>query len=422
MTSDPTHTTVFTLLGSSGGLAKAVLSLLNVAVTDINDPLYPALTQAELHLIDLNQREDLYYSDLYPNLFSRLHLHQMDLCNLQAFKQHLVVTDTKLVIDVSWADTLEMLNCCNELAIPYVNSALENTAVDDDPTLYGFPLTERYDRFEDQKAHFNNTQAIVCSGMNPGVVQWMAFQLQQENQDRLPLACYIVENDSSQFEDPQLIQPQTLYTTWSVECFLDEAILSYPMYVRNHVPHYLREEVYSAEYKVRLGDKQFYGCLMPHEEVLTLGKLKDWEIGFIYRVNELTTDLIRSHIDNVDELWDWNQQIIDPTLGEVSGEDLIGVLFVYENEEKYLYNVVSSRDIYPLYRTNATYFQVACGIYTAMACLMLDSVPNGVHYVDELLLAGGSRYGEYVSQHMKTFVRGTNDRSDGLLLQRRREA
>lgn len=421
MTSNPNQEIAFTLLGSSGGLAKSVLSLLNAAIADVNDPLYTILTQAKLHLIDLKQRDPLYYSDMYPNLFAQLQLHQMDLNDLPAFKQHLLETNTKLVIDVSWADTIQMLSCCNELAIPYVNSALENTAVDEDPTLYGFPLTERYDLFEDHKPHFTNTKAIVCSGMNPGVVQWMAYQLQQENPDQVPLACYIVEDDSSIFVDPKCIRPRTLYTSWSVECFLDEAILSYPMYVRNHVPHYLHEEVYSAEYKVRLGEKQFYGCLMPHEEVLTLGELRDWEVGFIYRVNDLTTNLIRSHLDNVDELWEWNQQIIEPSLGEVSGEDLVGVLFVYENEEKYIYNVMSCSEIYPEYRTNATYFQVACGVYAAMASLLLDTIPNGVYYVDELLQAGGSRYGDYLSNHMKTFVRGRNDRTDGLLLQRRKE-
>jgi hypothetical protein len=51
-----------------------------------------------------------------------------------------------------------MLSCCNELSILYVNSALENTAVDEDPTLYGFPLTERYERFEERKAQFTNDE------------------------------------------------------------------------------------------------------------------------------------------------------------------------------------------------------------------------------------------------------------------------
>ena len=135
-----------------------------------------------------------------------------------------------------------------------------------------------------------------------------------------------------------------------------------------------------------------------------------------------TTRLIRNHLDNVDQLWDWDHQIIDPTVGEVSGEDTVGVLFVYTNEEKYLYNVMSSSEIYPIYRTNATYFQVACGVYAALASLLLDPIPQGVHYVDELLHSGyAPHYGDYLTRYMKTFVRGTNPHSDGLLLQRRRE-
>jgi homospermidine synthase len=412
----------FTLLGSCGGLAKAVLALLNKAIATHDDPLQAILKKTKLHLIDMKQQKPQYYSSLYPNLFSQIHLHQLDLKDLQAFKKHLVDTDTKLVIDVSWADTLEMLSCCDELGIPYVNTALENTSVDEDPTLYGFPLTERYELFEDKRTQFTNTRAIVGSGMNPGVVQWMAYKLQQENPDQTPLACYIVEHDTSFYVDPLIIEPQTIYTSWSVECFLDEAILSYPMFVRERLPHYLREEVYSADYKVQLGEKQFYGCLMPHEEILTLGKLKDWEVGFIYCVNDYTTSLIRSHLDNVDVLWEWGQHIVEPSNGEVCGEDLVGVLFVYEKEEKYLYNVMSSREIYPIYRTNATYFQVACGVYGAMASILLDPVPVGVHYVDELLQTGCAiHYGDYVTRYMTTFVRGTNSRSDGLLLQRRRE-
>jgi homospermidine synthase len=128
------------LLGSSGGLAKAILALLNKAITTHDDPLQAILKNAKLHLIDIKQQNPQYYSSLYPNLFSQIHLHQLDLKDLQAFKQHLMDTDTRLVIDVSWADTLEMLSCCDELGIPYVNTALENTSVDEDPTLYGFPL------------------------------------------------------------------------------------------------------------------------------------------------------------------------------------------------------------------------------------------------------------------------------------------
>lgn len=417
---DDKRATVISLLGSAGGVARAVLSLLNQAVRDKNDPLYPLLRKAKLHLIDNQQKDIDYYDDLFPNLKGKIKVHELDLADTSKFREHLKSSKTKLVIDVSWADTIEMLSCCNDLGVFYVNSALENTEVDEDERLYGFPLTERYLRFKNKKSEFTRTKAIVCSGMNPGVVQWMAIALMKENPDKTPLACYIVEHDTSFFTDTSIVEPNTIYTSWSVECFLDEAILSYPMFVKHRMPHYFYEEVYGLEFKVSLGDKQFYGCLMPHEEVITLGELYDMEIGFIYRVNEHTTELIRDQLADVDVLWDWNQKIITPSEGEVTGEDLIGVLLVYPDHEIYRYNSMKSSDIYPQYKTNATYYQVACGIYAGAASLLLDDLPISTYYVDELLLDTESKYGDYLTYHMKEFVTGENISSDGLLHQRLR--
>lgn len=413
-----TRPSSITILGSSGGAAKAVLAIINQSVQDKNDPIYPIISHSQLHLIDINQKDKAYFDQLFPHLSNQIKLHQLDLKNVNAFRKHLTKTKTEVVIDVSWADTIEMLNCCNELGVLYVNSALENAQVDEDESLYGFPLAERYLRYKTRKTDFTHTTAITCSGMNPGVVQWMALKLMQENPGKKPLACYIVEHDTSFFADQTLIEPNTIYTSWSVECFLDESILSYPMFVHNHLPHYFYEEVYAMEYKVRLGDKEFYGCLMPHEEVLTLGELFDIQIGFIYRVSEYTTELIRNNLDHVDDLWDWNQRLIDPEKGKVEGEDLVGVLLVYEDMEKFMYNSMKSSDIYAQYKTNATYFQVACGIYAGFASLILDDIPVGIYNVHELLLNTESNYGEYLMYHMTDFVVGENKDSDGLLHQR----
>lgn len=411
------HPFSITILGSAGGVAKSILAILNRAVLDKNDPMHPILVNTHLHLIDLNQKEMDYYTQLFPNLKDNLNLMQFDLNDASQLYNHLKTTNTKVVIDVSWADTIEMLKCCNELGVYYINTALENTMVDEDESLYGFPLTERYQRFEDSKGAFTNTKAIIGSGMNPGVVQWMAIKLMENNPEK-PLACYIVEHDNSFFTDKEIIEPQTIYTSWSVECFLDEAILSYPMFARHHLEYYLYEDVYALEYKVRLGNKEFYGCLMPHEEVITLGKKYDMEIGFIYRVNEYTTEMIQNNLNDVDKLWDWKQRIIDPAAGDVEGEDLVGVLLVYNDHEKYIYNSMKSSEIYPEFKTNATYFQVACGVYAGLESLLLDSIPLGIYYVDELLLKTKSKYEQYLTYYMREFVIGENNKSDGFLDQR----
>lgn len=410
--------TIITILGSAGGAAKSVMAILNKSVIDSNDAIHSKLINSSIHLIDIKQKDLSYYKKLFPHLSKHIMLHQFDLNDTNRFMAHLAHTNTQIVIDVSWADTVDILRCCNQRGVKYVNSALENTMIDEHEELYeGFPLIERIQFFEQYKSQFKNTVAIIGSGMNPGVVQWMAIELlKQEAQP--PLGCYIVEHDNSFLQDPTKAQKNTIYTTWSPECFLDEAIASYPMFMKNHTPLFLYEDVYNLEFKVTLGDKQFTGALMPHEEVYSLCKLFDMEGGFLYKINDHTINLIRSNLDDTDILWDFNMKVLDPLEMTLDGEDLVGVLFVYEDHERYMYNTLKNETIFSQYKTNATYFQVACGIYASLAVLLLDSIPNGVYYVDELLLKTTNQYGSYLTHYMKDFVIGENKKTDGLLLQR----
>lgn len=410
-----------TLLGSGGGVARAILTILNQSIQDAKDPIHHHMQRTNIHLVDYKQKDISYYETSFPNLQDKFFLYQFDLRNTKMFKQHLIRTKTKLVIDVSWADTVEMLRCCDELGIKYINTAMESTMVDEnDEKLYGFTALERYHIFQENKDKFKNTTGIVCSGMNPGVVQWMAIEMMKRFPDEKPLGCYIVENDSSFYKDKSLVQKQTVYSTWSPECFLDEAILNYPMFVKQHTPLSIYEDVYKLEFKVSLGEKQFYGCLMPHEEVLTLGALINLEVGFIYKVNDYTTELIRANLDHVDDLWEWNHKVLDPNEAELVGEDLVGVLLVYADKERYIYNVMNNKEIFSKYKVNATYFQVACGVYSALSTLLLDQLPSGIFYVDEMLMTLGTNYEKYLSYYMKDFVIGENNFSDGLLLDRLR--
>ncbi|MER2089994.1 MAG: S-adenosylmethionine decarboxylase related protein [Sporosarcina sp.] len=412
--------TVITILGSGGGVAKSILSILNKSVRDEKDPIHHIIKSSRIHLIDNKQKEQDYFQSLFPNLIDHVVLHQFDLKDKDNFINHLKDTKTALVVDVSWADTVEMLQCCDQLGVNYVNTALENTEVDDNEELYeGFGLLERLRHLEKHKDKTLNSSAIIGSGMNPGVVQWMAIELLKgDSADELPLGCYIVEHDTSFYKDKNVAKENVVYTTWSPECFLDEAILSYPMFMKNHIPLFLYEKVYDVEFKVTLGDKQFYGCLMPHEEVYTLGKLYDMEGGFLYKINDHTTELIRSNIDDLEKIWDFEMKVLDPLDAPLEGEDLAGVLLVYQDKERYMYNVLSNDSIFAQYKTNATYFQVACGIYASLSVLLLDQIPKGAYYVDELLLQTNNHYGDYLTYYMTDFITGENKHSDGLLHQR----
>ena len=408
-----------TILGSCGGVAKAVLAILNKTVQDKSDPINPIIEKSLIHLVDKREIDQKFLAHLYPNLKNQLVIHQFDLINQVALMEHLKKTNTTVVIDVSWADTVEVMKCCNNLGINYVNTALENPFIDENEELYeGFGLIERIRHLEKHKEEISNAVAIVCSGMNPGVVQWMAFELQKEVDDDSLVACYIVEHDSSFFKDKSKAKKNVIYTTWSPECFLDEAILSYPMFMSQRTPLFLYEKVYDVEFKVTLGDKQFFGCLMPHEEVYSLGKMLNVESGFLYKVNEHTTELITSNIDDLDVLWDFEMEVLDPLNAPLDGEDLCGILLVYKGREKYMYNVMKNEEIFSQFQTNATYFQVACGVYASLAVLLKDNIEKGAYYVDELLKNTTNQFGDYLTYYMKDFVIGENNQSDGLLLER----
>ncbi|WP_307339469.1 saccharopine dehydrogenase C-terminal domain-containing protein [Caldalkalibacillus uzonensis] len=406
------------ILGSAGGVAKSTLAILDKSFQDVNDPIHPFIRCCNIHLIDKKQKSMEYYDPLIPHLKHAVTLHQFDLKNLRRFRQHLLDTNTTLVIDVSGADTIEMLQCCHELGIQYINTALENTMVDETEELEGFACLERFRIFEKNRERFTNIKAIIGSGMNPGIVQWMAVEMMKQAPGEKPLGCYIVEHDTSFYADRSLIQPKTIYSSWSPEGFLDEAVSGYPMFMKQKMPVFLYHDVYELEFKVSLGNKQFFGCLMPHEEVISLGKAFDMETGFIYRVSDYTTDLIRANLDDTDDLWYWKHKVLDPADAELVGEDLVGVLLVYKDKERYMYNVMNNKTIFAQYKTNATYFQVACGVYGALAALLLDDIPNGVYFVDELLLQTDTGYGKYLTYYMKDFITGENNSSEGLLLDR----
>ena len=387
---------------------------------DQKDPIHHILNQSVIHLIDNEQKDASFYSNSFPQLKNHFVFHEFDLKETQHFTNHLKTSQTDIVIDLSWADTVEMMECCNQLGISYVNTALENTMVDENEDLYeGFGLIERFRHLEKFKDHFSNITAIIGSGMNPGVVQWMTLELlKTDSTENQPIGCYIVEHDNSFYKNHKIAKKNTIYTTWSPECFLDEAILSFPMFMKHHNPLFFYEKVYDLEFKVTLGDKEFYGCLMPHEEIYTLCTLYDMEGGFLYKVNDHTTNLIRKNIEDIDRLWEFEMKVLDPNDAPLIGEDLVGVLLVYPDKEKYMYNVLKNDVIFSEYKTNATYFQVACGVYASLSVLLLDNLPKGAYYVDELLLKTKNHYGKYLQHYMSEFIIGENEQTDGLLHQR----
>lgn len=83
-----------------------------------------------------------------------------------------------------------------------------------------------------------------------------------------------------------------------------------------------------------------------------------------------------------------------------------------------MYNVSRNESSFSQFKLNATYFEVACGVYASLCVLLLDQIPKGAYYVDELLLKTENNYGQYLTYYMTDFVIGENKHTDGLLHER----
>lgn len=58
--------TVITILGSAGGVAKSILSILNKSVHDKKDPIYHIINNSKIHLIDYKQKRKLTIVVYFP--------------------------------------------------------------------------------------------------------------------------------------------------------------------------------------------------------------------------------------------------------------------------------------------------------------------------------------------------------------------
>lgn len=92
---------VITLLGSGGGVGRSILSLLEQVLRDSNAPLHASLASCTIHCIDSKPLQQESFTRHYLQLADHMVLHQFDLQDTTAFKEHLAESGTALVIDAS---------------------------------------------------------------------------------------------------------------------------------------------------------------------------------------------------------------------------------------------------------------------------------------------------------------------------------
>jgi homospermidine synthase len=363
---EPTHKKKANLLvlGASGGVANCFLHYL-VHHRDFFD-----------HVVLLDKRKNILtdpYIDhdrlAYTFLQKKLDLRENADEYLQILKDHAI----DIVLDITDYESVPLLEATNIVGVSYIN-----TAMNDDKRTVSELVFDIYAR----KHTLDKAPHILCTGMNPGVVN-MLVRCGIEKYGR-PLEIVHFEYDTS-----KVAKQWHPMMTWSVHEFLVEAVrdpsgivlgrdkvkILYPNALEN------RKNMRSILQPIMKLDKYPFGFEVLHEENLTIAQKYDIPSKFIYAVNMKT-------MNNLIRLYEKNKNVTkkqlmlgDNTTEILDGADSIGVMLEYPERRVYYFNTVPNVAIIG---TNATYSQVVIGIFAALFTLLFDPPERGAHFVEDL--------------------------------------
>ncbi len=351
------------ILGASGGLANAVLhSLVH------HRPLFNKLV-----LLDKNKKilqnpyldhQNLKYTFLHKELRPERKKEYHHL--LKKYK-------INLVIDLTDALTIPLIKASNEAGIDYINTSIN----DDDKT--GPELISEI--FAHRNA-WKKSRQILCSGMNPGNVNmWVRHGIEKHG----------VPQEIIHFEyDTSMSRKWKAMVTWSIHEFLEEDIRDPGGLVLGRgkikwlYPNALLHQIDMKPILSPILELEKYpkGCLVLHEENITIGHRYDIPSKFVYAIHPQTMQALLKMYRKEKKIPKKELQLADNLKIGLDGSDNIGVLLKYKNKKVYYFNSISNTSVVG---TNATYTQVAVGVFAALFTLMFDkNLKNGTYFVEDL--------------------------------------
>lgn len=225
---------------------------------------------------------------------------------------------------------------------------------------------------------------IFFTGMNPGCVNtWAAIGVKKFG---VPERITEFEYDTSKF----MKHHKEKMVTWCIPEFIIELVEDpAEIILGNHkiksmYPNGLSHRkdlkpLFSPIFKLKNYPK---GCVICHEECMTLGNRWDIPLEFIYSVNQETMGYIK-------KLYEKNGKIEekDLVLGKnfddpLVGSDNIAMRLDYEEKAVYYFNQGINEN---LKECSGTDFQVTVGVFAALFSLLHDNLPGGIHYPEDLI-------------------------------------
>jgi hypothetical protein len=291
-----------------------------------------------------------------------------------------------IVLDLTTMDTMPVLRATDEFGASYINTSMniENSA--------SYPLV--FKLFE--KRGFENNAHIICTGMNPGVVDmWTRMGIEEHG---VPDSVVFFEYDSS-----VIASGWRPMITWSRKAFIEEvsiersAVMLGGDRVRLSKGNALMNRADLSGMMGRMMGVGRYprGFVVPHEECASIAIAYGIPAQFIYAINQDTMDALVDIYKRKGKIEKDDLVLGDNIKHPLEGEDSIGVMLDYWDKQVYYFNSTRNRD---QKGTNATCAQVAVGVLAALNTVAKRRLSHGIHFVFEL---HGTGYGRFVAETMK---------------------
>ncbi len=232
--------------------------------------------------------------------------------------------------------------------------------------------------------------------MNPGCVNvWARYGIERRG---VPERITHFEYDSS-----QMTRRWKPMVTWSIKQFLEEAVrdeagVILGRYARRALrPNALvrRTSLRPVLAPVMPLEKYPEGFRMYHEECSSLSNMYDVPSEFIYAIHPKTMRRLVELYGRKGCIDDRDLLVADNVENVLDGSDTIGVRLDYPREAVYYLNSFPNAAVIG---TNATYTQVAVGVYAGLFTLLDGGLKPGAHFPEDLY---GTYFTDFVLDNMR---------------------
>jgi len=279
------------------------------------------------------------------------------------------------VIDLSVNETRAMLAATDRAGVSYINTGVANRP--------GENFSEVVLDLVDRRTASWNAPHILCSGMNPGVVNmWVRRGIEKFG---VPKNIVHFEYDTG-----EPVNGGMPVIAWSRETLVDEIANDPAGYVegRNKIrlvrPNPLKNRVSMEDVLRPIMTLRDYprGFLLLHEETITLGHAYDVPSRFLFSLKTETMDYLEEVYDKEKEIPLDTLALGDNRTVLLKGEATVGVCLEYERSRVYFFNTTAQGEVPGV---SGSCRQVAAGLHAALWTVMDDPLERRVYFVEDLL-------------------------------------